>query len=160
MLLKEINNHYEMNKALSLMILGLMVVSMLGVVSATIPPGSTTAIAGKIYNADFSATVAGATVEVTCNGNFLSTESLGDGTYSVSYDGEDCHQGNLLSVHAFKAGVGENTLTGDIHDNYPLPELDLNLGVVNVPLVPEFGLLAGLTTVLGALGVFFLVRKK
>jgi len=28
------------------------------------------------------------------------------------------------------------------------------------PIVPEFGLVAGLTTVLGALGVFFFVRKK
>ena len=42
--------------------------------------------------------------------------------------------------------------------NYPA--LSLNVVIVNVPMVPEFGLIAGLTTVLGALGVFFVVRRK
>jgi len=33
-------------------------------------------------------------------------------------------------------------------------------GAEPTPTVPEFGLVAGLTTILGALGVFFIVRKK
>jgi hypothetical protein len=147
-----------MKKSITLVILGLMVIAMLGAVSAT---GSKTAIAGKIYNADFTGIVEGATVEVTCNGNLApSVLSKVDGTYSVEYAGEVCNEGDTLSVHAFKTGVGENTVTGNIYDDYPIQELDLNLGVVNVPLVPEFGLIAGLVTVLGAVGVFFFVRKK
>jgi len=136
-----------------------MVIGMLGVVSAaTNPVGSTTAIAGKIYNADFTATESGAAVDVTCNGHLESTVSLNDGAYSVQYAGEDCNEGDSLSVHAVKTSVGENTVTGTIHNGYPIQ--DWNLGLVNVPLVPEFGLIAGLTTVLGALGVFFVVRRK
>jgi hypothetical protein len=153
-----------MNKTISAVILGLMLVAMLGVVSADAPYGDTTAIAGKIYNADYSATVSGATVDVTCGTDVeLSTQhvtSLADGTYSVKYSSSVCHQGSLLSVHALKDGVGENTVTGDIHDNYPVPEFNLNLGVVNVPLVPEFGAVVGVVTILGALGVFFVVRRK
>jgi hypothetical protein len=149
-----------MRKAISLMILGLMVISMLGAVSAAniVGPGATTAIAGKIYNSDYTATVSGATVNVTCNNILKSTTSLGDGVYSVTYSGQDCNEGDLLSVHAIKAGVGENTINGSIHDNYPL--VNLNLGVVNVPLVPEFGTAIGVLTILGALGVFFVVRRK
>lgn len=143
-----------MNKTFSLVVLMLMVVAMLGAVSAQ------TVIAGKIYNADFSDVVSGATVEVTCNNHLVNTTSLSDGAYSASYLNAECQGNNSLSVHAYKAGVGENTIIGDIHNNYPIPNFDLNLGVVNVPLVPEFGLIAGLTTVLGALGVFFFVRKK
>jgi hypothetical protein len=40
------------------------------------------------------------------------------------------------------------------------PGLNLDVGIVNVPMVPEFGLVVGLTTMLGALGVFFVVRRK
>jgi hypothetical protein len=151
-----------MEKRYSLIILGLMAILMIGAVSAVsaVPYGSTTAIAGKIYNADYTDTISGATVEVTCAGNEVTVFSLSDGTYSVQYDGSACHQGSELSVHAYKDGVGENTVTGNIHDNYPLPELDLNLGVVNVPLVPEFGTVVGVLTVLGALGMFFVVRRK
>jgi hypothetical protein len=35
-----------------------------------------------------------------------------------------------------------------------------DLAIVNVPLVPEFGLIIGMTTILGALGIFFAVRKR
>ncbi len=142
-----------MNKAFSFVFLSLAVIFILGVVSAE------TVIAGKIYNADFTATVAGADVNVTCNGTVKDTTSLDDGAYSVFYLDESlCHEGSSLSVHAYKEGVGENTLSGEIHDNYPI--VDLNLGVVNVPLVPEFGAVVGVLTVLGALSVFFVVRRK
>lgn len=143
-----------MKKAVSFMILSLMVIAMLGAVSAQ------TVIAGKIYNANFSNVVPGATVEVTCNNHLVNTTSLSDGAYSASYLNAECQGDNSLSVHAYKAGVGENTITGEIHNNYPIPNFDLNLGVVNVPLVPEFGVTVGILTVLGALGVFFVVRRK
>lgn len=37
---------------------------------------------------------------------------------------------------------------------------DNSYRVDTTPTVPEFGLIAGITTVLGALGMFFVVRKK
>jgi len=141
------------NKAISFLIMTALLFSVMGVVSA-----DTTYIAGKIYNADYSATINGATVNVTCNGNLLSTTSQNDGAYSVSYDESVCSQGSSLSVHAVKEGVGENTIIGTIHNDYPA--VNVNLGVVNVPLVPEFGAIVASLTVLGALGAFFVVRRK
>jgi hypothetical protein len=64
-----------------------------------------------------------------------------------------------LIVYASKVNVGSNRVVGEIHDNV-IVGLDLNLGVVNVPLVPEFGATVGVLTILGALGVFFVVRRK
>jgi hypothetical protein len=145
-----------MNKTVSAMILGLMLVAMLGVISAE---GTTTAIAGKIYNADFSATESGAAVIVSCNNVNQTTTSLSDGAYSVKYDSTNCHEGSTLIVYASKVNVGSNRVVGEIHDNV-IVGLDLNLGVVNVPLVPEFGATVGVLTILGALGVFFVVRRK
>ena len=143
-----------MKKAFSILIFGIMLISLLGAVSA-----GTTYIAGKIYNSDYSATVGGATVEVTCAlSPVQSVLSKSDGAYSVQYDESVCHEGSSLSVHAFKTGVGENTVTGLIHDDYPA--VDINLGVVNVPLVPEFGAIVAGLTILSALGVFFIVRKR
>jgi hypothetical protein len=39
-------------------------------------------------------------------------------------------------------------------------KLNLKLNLKNIPMVPEYGLLAGTLTVLGALGTFFVVRRK
>ena len=41
-----------------------------------------------------------------------------------------------------------------------MPDMDLNIGVVNVPLIPEFGLIVGLLTVISAITVFFVIRRK
>jgi len=54
-----------------------------------------TLVVGKIYNADFTGEVAGATVTVTCGSNSLSTPSLADGAYLVRFDTGVC---TVLSV--------------------------------------------------------------
>jgi hypothetical protein len=36
----------------------------------------------------------------------------------------------------------------------------LNVGIINVPLIPEFGLLIGSLTVISAVAVFFVVRRR
>lgn len=150
-----------MKKAIMPVVLSLVLVLALGAVAAqTEGDGGTTIIAGKIYNSDFTLEIQGATVEVTCDDLTKTKTSEADGAYSVEYDEEDCSEGSDLSVHAYKAGVGENTVSGVIYDNYPVPSWNLNLGVVNVPLVPEFGLLVGTLTILGAVGVFFVVRRR
>ena len=148
-----------MKKLFAITFLALLVISMIGVVSAT------TTIAGKIYTADYSDTVADATVEVTCNGNLIEATSQSDGSYGVSYDEIDvgsgsCDVGDSLSVYAFKEGIGENTKTGEINDKAQFESLDVNLGIVNIPLVPEFGFFIGALTIMSAVGVFFLVRRE
>ena len=154
-----------MNKTFSLMILSLMVIGMLGVVSAE---GLTTVIAGKIYNADYTNVISGATVTVTCGTTTLPTvESIADGSYKVQFTDGLCTAGKELTVSAVsgsltgsKTGTVKTTeCTGADNCLVSITD-DFDVAVVNVPLVPEFGLIAGLTTVLGALGVFFVVRRK
>jgi hypothetical protein len=148
-----------MKKTILLLVMTTLLFGLISSVSAVSEPGSTTVIAGKIYNADYTMEIGEAEVTVTCSG-FTSPliYSNSDGSYSASFDRSVCSEGDYLSVHAYKEGVGENTVEGDIHNQFPT--VDLNLGVVNVPLVPEFGTLAAGLTVFAALGAFFLVRRR
>jgi hypothetical protein len=166
-----------MKKVMSLVILSAMLVLMLGAVSALSVAPTTTVIAGKIYNSDYTATESGATVEVTCGGNVLSTTSLGDGSYKVEYNGSTgytCTFGNTLLVYAEKGtlsgyGGGNSDPTTIVSGTCTNPDTEtclinvisnVDVAVVNVPLVPEFGALVGALTILGAVGVFFVVRRK
>ncbi len=147
-----------MNKAISFVLLGLMVIAMLGAVSAK------TVIAGKIYNADYSDTIGAADVTITCvhgeDTNVQITTSLSDGSYGVYYNenGENaCDSGDALTVSAVKGDL-YGSKTGVVHEN-ALPD-NWDLAVVNVPLVPEFGIAIGAITLLSAVGIFFFVRRK
>jgi len=153
-----------MKKAFILTILALLVLSV-SLVSAD------TMIAGKIYNADWSDTVDGANVTVTCNGHSQSKTSENDGAYAVTFDTGDCNVSNTVSVHAIciegqciqsdseNPITGENTAEGTIHDGGELG-IDIPLGVVNVSIIPEFGIIVGVLTVLSAVGIFFVIRRK
>jgi hypothetical protein len=145
-----------MRKIITLFCLVLMF-SGLGLVTAE------TLIAGKIYNHDFSETVSNATVIVTCNGHDRMEISKADGSYGASYletGNQSCDVGNNLSVYAIHPSYGENTVEGIINDKSEFSFLDMNLGVVNVPLVPEFGAIVGLLTIISAVSVFFFVRRE
>ena len=146
-----------MNKTISLMFLSLMLISMLGIVSASDAVFEQTLIAGKIYNADFSDTIEEASVTIDCSGNIQSSTSLSDGAYSVTYDGEACNEGSSLTVSAVKGSL-YGSETGIIHDKALAGTWDL--AVVNVPLVPEFGIIIGALTILSAMGIFFVVRRN
>jgi hypothetical protein len=140
-----------MKKIMLIVFLSLVILAVVGFASAE------TAIAGKIYNSDFSATVAGASVDVTCNSVTNSTLSLGDGTYVVNFDTSVCGDPSTVTVDAFKEGVGSGSATGTVHSGLIS---NLDLAIVNVPLIPEFGLLVGTLTAVSAIGIFFIVRKK
>jgi hypothetical protein len=145
-----------MNKLLILPVIALLVIASIVAVSAK------TIVAGKIYdspNFETANAVSGADINVTCDGNSLTTTSLSDGTYSVEYaDTEDCPDGSLVTVVAEKDG-NTNSGTGLVHD-FTAYIPDIYLGIVNIALIPEFGLIVGTLTVLSAVGVFFLVRRK
>jgi hypothetical protein len=160
-----------MKKAIMPIVLGLMLVLTLAAVSASV---STTVIAGKIYNSDYTATVPQANVKVTCGGNEITLLSDNDGSYKVKYEGL-CVVDDELIVYAEKNGL-TGTKTGVIKASGACPTgqdeqgrdynclievvSGVDVAVVNVPLVPEFGTVVGILTALGALGVFFVVRKK
>lgn len=154
-----------MKKTMSFILMGVMVLALVGMVSATSEVANEkTIIAGKIYNSDFSQTVANASVTVTCEDAIShaivtdNVNSLSDGAYSVVFYGDDCVFGDTLTVSASHPDYGYNSLTGVIHEDALFGNWDL--AIVNVPLVPEFGLIAGMVTILGAVGLFFFVRKK
>ena len=143
----------------TVLLLAFILLLSVSVVSALTPAG-TTYIAGKIYDATQPSwpTVSNATVNVTCNGNNLTTTSVAEGAYSVTYNASLCTFGDSISVYAFKGGLSGwgdgNTVSVD------MTPLDVSIGVSNVPLVPEFGLIIGGLTIISAVCVFFFVRKQ
>jgi hypothetical protein len=155
-----------MKKILSVFVLAAMVLAFAGMVSAT-PVCSTfetTFVSGVITDAtNGNALVPGADVTVTCNGVVKNAISDANGGYQVSYTTLECPLNSEVSVSA-----SFNTLTGNNEEviwhasdtTIGCLQMIVNVACADVPLVPEFGLIAGLTTVLGALGAFFLVRRK
>jgi hypothetical protein len=143
---------HKMKRTFLAILVAIFVLSTFSVVSAK------TLVAGKIYNSDFSSTIADASVNVTCNNTLMQTTSKSDGTYSVAFNLSECNIGNVATVAAVKGDLhGEKTGTvfdGEVFD------IPCDLAVVNVPLVPEFGLVIGGLTLLSAIAVFFVVRKK
>ncbi len=126
------------------------------------PPSCTsqTIVGGTIYKDIITNGIEGADVWVICNEYQLYTTSGADGVYSVNFDCSQCSYGDSVSVYASKSGLtGENygiiDMTSEISEN-----ITLDVGIINVPLVPEFATVIGILTALGALGVFFVIRKK
>jgi len=64
-----------------------------------------TLVAGKIYNADYSSVIEGASVNVKCGSNTLITRSLADGTYAVRFEQVQCTLGNNVIVTSSKNGL-------------------------------------------------------
>jgi len=145
-----------MKKAFMLTVLvALLVIASIGAVSAG------TLIAGKIYdspNFETAGAVADANINVTCGENLQTTTSLNDGTYSVIFSIAQCPLNSNVTVVAEKDGIS-NSGTGIVHD-YSSLMIDLYIGVVNIALIPEFGLFVGSLTILAAVGIFFFVRRK
>ena len=137
----------------------LLVIALTGVISAQ--GEYNTVIAGKIYdspNFETADGVAGAHVVVTCNEATHDTTSLSDGTYSVVFGPEEGCFDTTASAYAEKDDVTSNTQTGIIQDY--TGSFDLYLGVINIALIPEFGVVVGMLTLLSAVGIFFFVRRR
>lgn len=150
-----------MKKIFSLMILSLLVVSMIGVVSAK------TVIMGTIYNEDYSAKIGDVNITIACfhgediNYRYITSISSGDsiGDYAVYFPeiGEGaCNGGDSVTVTAIKDDLS-GTDTEIVVDNMIL---DLDVAIINIPMVPEFGIFVGILTLFGALGVFFMIRRE
>jgi hypothetical protein len=73
---------------------------------------------------------------------------VANGSFTVNSSGSFC----FLAYNVSADDCGEYKATFDNkHDNYHVDQ---------GPVVPEFGLIAGVTTVLAAIGIFFYVRRK
>jgi hypothetical protein len=128
---------------------------------------SETIVEGKITLDNSSAGKALVTVTCTHNGaNYTKTaksvnHGILKGTYIVTFPQNHCIAGDTVTVVASKNGL-VGTSIGKVKDFIKEKCLDIDVAIVNVhiPLVPEFGAIVGVLTVLGALGVFFVVRRK
>jgi hypothetical protein len=127
--------------------------------------GPKTIVEGKVFYAETEEPVPGANVIVRCedNNNIRRDKTKtgatnSEGFYYAIFDQQfECDNNDFVTVSATKneeTGENEGVVEGRV-----LEELNVALGSP-LPNVPEFGLIVGITTVLGALGIFFLVRKK
>jgi len=153
-----------MKKIFSLIILSLMVVSLMGIGSAVVCSQEATTVGGTIYQEDITNFISGADVEIICNHDgtdYTKTTTSGSyGEYSVLFNEGECDYGDQVTVNAQSSSGLMGTNQGIVSMTYNLGCLTLNVGIVHVPLVPEFGVFVGLLTILSAFGVFFIIRRK
>jgi len=117
-----------------------------------------TFINGIVYSGDASSPpVPGIMVDVTCLGNTLSDETDSNGWYNALFDPNSdpfytCPLGSNVT-----ACVGDKCNWGIVQDC-----LDNQINIVGIDIfnIPEFGLLAGGIAVIGAVGGFFLLRRR
>lgn len=133
-------------------------------------PGTSTIGGGVFLSGDDWTTVANVTVVGECTSSILNrsvivnTTSTEIGSYVLVFSDENmstCAVGDNIIITAFKDGmVGyENTTLTKVAGTLGDGCMKVNIGLTNVPLVPEFGLLVGTITILGALGMFFVIRR-
>jgi hypothetical protein len=146
-----------------LAILTVLTVSMASAVAPICATVETTYVSGIITDQSTGLPIEGAEVVIDCNGSIRNATSDANGGYSVQYPIAECTYGDSVSVSATYDG-----LTGDSNDVLWYTEnkiigcleLIVNVGCVNVPLIPEFGLIVGTLTIAMAITVFFVVRRK
>ena len=116
-----------------------------------------TIIEGKITLNDAAA--GKAQITVTCyHGGTDYTRT----TKSVTFPQSQCKATDTVTVTAKAQDGSIGTATGIVKDFIKEKCLDMDVAIINVkiPTVPEFGLIAGALTIFGALGAFFVVRRK
>jgi len=148
---------------LTAMMLALASVSALASPSCAYECEEITSVGGLIYQGDLSNPVADADVEVTCNNNTETTTSGLDGKYKVNFEPEECDYGDTVTVHAEKDSLtGDNSGSIEFTNTYEFCQccFTLNVGIVNVPLIPEFGIAIGALTMASAIVAFFVIRKN
>jgi hypothetical protein len=124
-----------------------------------------TVVEGKVYYAMDGSPASGARLTIVCEDNnnirrdsSREIECEEDGTYYAAFNSRfECDRRDFVTVTAEKDDlVGMNSKRVM---SYSAKPIDIALGS-SAPVVPEFGVIAGLITILGAVGVFFVVRKR
>jgi hypothetical protein len=139
-----------------------IVFAALFVLSIGLVAADTTLIAGTTYDGTkgIEYPITGANVTVECNGNVYPTvSSEDDGTYTAAFKDSKCGIGDTVNVYAVKGDLtGWNNGTVGVLGIEGL-FIDMNFEDVDVPMIPEFGLLVGSLTVVAAITVFFVIRR-
>jgi hypothetical protein len=149
---------YSMKKLFVLAVIALAALTIRSQALATEPTIQVGIVQGLISGPDNSALV-GADVDVLCNGITKSTNSDGAGFYSVQYVNEGCEVGDTATVTASKDGQ-TGVASGTLQDGGQIGFLKLDLAVIHVPVVPEFGLITGGLALATSAGSYFLLKRK
>ena len=117
-------------------------------------PAAKTFIEGTVTH--LGAPVSGATVTVVCNGVTQTGVTNGAGRYQFQDTQVNWPLDATVTATATKESLtGSNTGTVDYRNK------EINVAVVNVSAVPEFGAIAGATAVLlGAVAFVFIRRRR
>ena len=119
-----------------------------------------TLVWGKVIDNANAKGIVGAYVHVECNGYELERLSTHSGYYAVFFAQEHCQLGDTVTVTS-SYGDLYGVKTGIIDQNLEqwFAVVDMDLTRIDVPLVPEFGMIVGALTIVSAIGVFFVVRR-
>jgi hypothetical protein len=108
-------------------------------------------------------------IPITCNdGNILTTDSCNTATGCVytPVSPNSCDDGNACTINDVNVmfiGCQGSPITCNDQDESTTDTCNPTAGCVftpQTPLVPEFGTFMILLTALGAVGIFFIVRRK
>lgn len=135
---------------LSVMLLTLITLTVTGSVSA-----ATKTATGKVQTSA-PANAVGASVIVSCNALSVPTTTDSNGDFSVPFDTDDCAVGDTVTVNA--SLNGESASASQTVGNGAV----VNFSVIRLaPIaVPEFGLITGIVSAVGAGGAYLGMRKK
>ena len=120
--------------------------------------GGQSIIAGNIYYKGTTNPVTGASVSVVCDGNTLTSPTTSAGAYEVTFDPTACPAGDTATVTATK-GSATGTNSGVVNPLATEPTV-INLAIVNVSVVPEFGAITGIAAIALGAGAFLVIRRQ
>jgi hypothetical protein len=100
--------------------------------------------------------VKGATVTVVCDSNQKTTTTASNGSYRVQYSYKKCTDGSKATVMATKGSKG-GTNSGIVNQD---GSAALNVAIVNVSLVPEFGIVTGVSAAILGGATFLVIRRR
>lgn len=101
----------------------------------------------------------GADIQVDCNSVIKNTTSNASGFYSVQYANEGCDDGDTATVTATKDGQ-TGIADGVLQDEGTIGFLNLDVAVIHVPVVPEFGLITGGIALLTSAGSYYVFKRR
>jgi hypothetical protein len=107
----------------------------------------------------------GANVHVVCAHTGTpaqDTTTDGSGYYYVVFSNGTCVNGDLVTVTASKSGVGSATRSDNMgaQGTSDIGNLHLDLSVIDVPVVPEFGLITGALALVTSAGSMVFLKRK
>jgi len=115
-------------------------------------------VSGTVVGSDSSPVNSGS-VFVQCNGFSRNATIQANGTYAVSFPQTECITGNTVTASA-STSEGSGANSAPVQDtNVNGPVVDLDIAVIDIS-VPEFGLIGGIVSAMGAAGAFMYMRAK